>query len=330
MKKIGKILLGIFKTIVIIIGVLIAIFVYITKIKITDVAEFINEENKYKIVFQAVGEPEWPFGRTKVKVTLVNSNNIKIKSFKEYISDDGATASENNISVNWYDDYVEVVLKGGEQEDDMHILKYNFFSNLIEKNKNKTKNDYIVSNNIEKNSENTDNIEHKDNNYDNIKENDILYQKNFDENNIIRVVYKGAILGQRYVIQIEKSNDNGNTWINQLEMYDGYMQVHNNSKFIFIDNNIGFINDPGLVGTNNEYNKLLVTIDGGRNFIEANIIHPEFITEENLLISDVPYIENNLLKLKIYTINYNKNPIETYYQFYSQDNGLTWNYLENK
>lgn len=330
MKKLGKNLLGIFKTIVIIIGVLIAIFVYITKIKITDVAEFINEENKYKIVFQAVGEPEWPFGRTKVKVTLVNSNNIKIKSFKEYISDDGATASENNISVNWYDDHVEVILKGGEQEDDMHILKYNFFSNLIEKNKNKTKNDYIVSNNIEKNSENTDNIEYKDNSYDNIKENDILYQKNFDENNIIRVVYKGAILGQRYVIQIEKSNDNGNTWINQLEMYDGYMQVHNNSKFIFIDNNIGFINDPGLVGTNNEYNKLLVTIDGGRNFIEANIIHPEFITEENLLISDVPYIENNLLKLKIYTINYNKNPIEAYYQFYSQDNGLTWNYLENK
>lgn len=330
MKKLGKNLLGIFKTIVIIIGVLIAIFVYITKIKITDVAEFINEENKYKIVFQAVGEPEWPFGRTKVKVTLVNSNNIKIKSFKEYISDDGATASENNISVNWYDDHVEVILKGGEQEDDMHILKYNFFSNLIEKNKNKTKNDYIVSNNIEKNSENTDNIEYKDNSYDNIKENDILYQKNFDENNIIRVVYKGAILGQRYVIQIEKSNDNGNTWINQLEMYDGYMQVHNNSKFVFIDNNIGFINDPGLVGTNNEYNKLLVTIDGGRNFIEANIIHPEFITEENLLISDVPYIENNLLKLKIYTINYNKNPIEAYYQFYSQDNGLTWNYLENK
>lgn len=330
MKKLGKILLGIFKTIVIIIGVLIAIFVYITKIKITDVAEFINEENKYKIVFQAVGEPEWPFGRTKVKVTLVNSNNIKIKSFKEYISDDGATASENNISVNWYDDHVEVILKGGEQEDDMHILKYNFFSNLIEKNKNKTKNDYIVSNNIEKNSENTDNIEYKDNSYDNIKENDILYQKNFDENNIIRVVYKGAILGQRYVIQIEKSNDNGNTWINQLEMYDGYMQVHNNSKFIFIDNNIGFINDPGLVGTNNEYNKLLVTIDGGRNFIEANIIHPEFITEENLLISDVPYIENNLLKLKVYTINYNKTPKETYYEFHSQDNGLTWNYLENK
>ena len=97
---------------------------YITEIRITDVAEFVNEENKYKVIFQAVGEPEWPFGRTKVKVTLVNDKNKKIKSFKEYISDDGAVAREENIDVNWYANYVEVILKGGEQEDSMHKLEY--------------------------------------------------------------------------------------------------------------------------------------------------------------------------------------------------------------
>ena len=124
MKKIWKIILGLFITFFIIIIALITIFVYITKIRITDVAEFANEENKYKIIFQAVGEPEWPFGRTKVKVTLVNSNNEKIKSFEEYIQDDGATARKENIEVNWYDNYVEIVLIGGEQEDDIHQLKY--------------------------------------------------------------------------------------------------------------------------------------------------------------------------------------------------------------
>ena len=108
----------------VIIIILIAIFMYLTKIKITDVAEFVNEENKYKIIFQAVGEPEWPFGRTKVKVTLVNSNNEKIKSFEEYIQDDGVTGRKENIEVNWYDNYVEIVLIGGEQEDDIHQLKY--------------------------------------------------------------------------------------------------------------------------------------------------------------------------------------------------------------
>lgn len=124
MKKIGKVILGIVMISFVIIIILIAIFMYLTKIKITDVAEFVNEENKYKIIFQAVGEPEWPFGRTKVKVTLVNSNNEKIKSFEEYIQDDGVTARKENIEVNWYDNYVEIVLIGGEQEDDIHQLKY--------------------------------------------------------------------------------------------------------------------------------------------------------------------------------------------------------------
>ena len=325
MKELGSILLKISEIIFVVIIVLIAI--YITKFKITDVTEFVNEENKYKIIFQAVGEPEWPFGRTKVKVTLVNSYNMKIKSFKEYIRDDGATASKYNIDVNWKDNYVEVILKGSEQKDDIHILKYNFFSNLKDNVKNTKKNNNIASNIIDTNNEKIANTIYEDSN---VKENDILYEKKFDENNIIRIIYKGAILGQKSIIEIKKSNDNGKTWINQLETSDGYMQVHNNSKFVFIDNNIGFINDSGLAGTNNEYSALLVTVDGGKNFVESNIINPEFIQEENLIIKDVPYMEDNLLKLKLYTINYNKNPRETYYQFYSQDNGLSWNCNENK
>ena len=320
-------MLKISEIIFVVIIVLIAIFIYITKFKITDVTEFVNEENKYKIIFQAVGEPEWPFGRTKVKVTLVNSYNMKIKSFKEYIRDDGATASKYNIDVNWKDNYVEVILKGSEQKDDIHILKYNFFSNLKDNVKNTKKNNNIASNIIDTNNEKIANTIYEDSN---VKENDILYEKKFDENNIIRIIYKGAILGQKSIIEIKKSNDNGKIWINQLETSDGYMQVHNNSKFVFIDNNIGFINDSGLAGTNNEYSALLVTVDGGKNFVESNIINPEFIQEENLIIKDVPYMEDNLLKLKLYTINYNKNPRETYYQFYSQDNGLSWNCNENK
>lgn len=331
MKKLVAILKGIFKSIFIIIIIFILIFVYITQFRITDVAEYINEKNKYKILFQAVGEPEWPFGRTKVKVTLVNSNNIKIKSFNEYISDDGAVASKYNINVNWYDDYVEVTLKGEEQEDDIHILKYNFWENLINNskeidiNKKIDNNDYAVTNNIVSNNESVD-----DSNKNIMEENDILYEKIFDEKSKIRIVFKGAILGQKSIIKIEKSNDNGNTWVNQLEMGDGVLQIHNGSKFVFIDENIGFINDPGLAGTNNEHSALLVTVDGGRTFVESNIIHPDIITEENLLVNDTPYVENNLLKLNVYTINYNKNPKETYYEFYSQDNGLNWNCIEDK
>ena len=38
-------------------------------------------------------------------------------------------------------------------------------------------------------------------------------------------------------------------------------------------------------------------------------------------IEDVPYLENNMLKLKVYKIeNYEKK----YYYLYSEDNGKTW------
>lgn len=124
MKAIGKILLQIIATIFVFIIIIASIFIYITKYRITDVAEYKNEKNNYKILFQAVGEPEWPFGKTKVKVTLLNSNNKEVESFEEFISDDGATARESNIKINWNYNYVEVFLIGGEQEDSIHKINY--------------------------------------------------------------------------------------------------------------------------------------------------------------------------------------------------------------
>lgn len=154
---------------------------------------------------------------------------------------------------------------------------------------------------------------------DNAEEKEILYEKNINKKTSIRVMYVGAILGQRSVIVIEKTTDGGKTWNNQLETTDGYMTIHNGAKFVFIDENIGFINDPGLAGTSGENRGLLVTTDGGKNF--TNIIMETNNLKEDLYIEDVPYKENNILKLKVYTIeNYDKK----YYYFYSEDNGISW------
>lgn len=155
---------------------------------------------------------------------------------------------------------------------------------------------------------------------------DVLYEKKINENIRIRVVFKGAVLAQRSIIGIEKTTDGGQTWIKQLENYDGFIQIHNGSEYVFLDENIGFINDPGLAGTNGENRGLLVTTDGGKTFSDANIIHPSNITEKNLFVSEIPYIEDGTLKVKIYTINHNKTPVETYYEFTSKDNGKTWKY----
>ncbi len=156
-----------------------------------------------------------------------------------------------------------------------------------------------------------------------VKAGDTLYEKKINSKKSIRVVNHGAILAQRSVIRIEKTNDGGKTWNNQLETTDGYMQIHDGAKFIFINENIGFINDPGLVGTNGENRGLLVTTDGGKNFRDCIIVSDRI--EDNLYIDDVPYMENNKLKLKAYTIeNYDKK----YYYFYSEDNGINWKQIQ--
>lgn len=59
-----------------------------------------------------------------IKVILINAYNKKIESFEEYIRDDGVITWEENIEADWHDDYVEIVLIGGEQEDDTYQLKY--------------------------------------------------------------------------------------------------------------------------------------------------------------------------------------------------------------
>lgn len=151
---------------------------------------------------------------------------------------------------------------------------------------------------------------------------DILYEKKLNENTIIRVKNLGAILAQRSVINIEKSTDNGKTYIGQTE--EG-ITIHNGAEFVFLDENIGFINDPGLAGTGGENRGFLVTTDGGKTFSEANIIHPLSIEEKNLLVKGVPYIKDGKLNVQIYTLNHSKYPERTYYEFTS-NNGLTWKY----
>ena len=156
------------------------------------------------------------------------------------------------------------------------------------------------------------------------KENDILYQKRINDKVIIRVVYKGAVLGQRSIISIEKTVDSGKTWIDQIDNLDGYIQVHNGAEFVFLNEKIGFINDPGLAGTSGDNGSLMVTINGGKSFTASNVTESDKVGKE-IFIEGLPYIENDMLKLKVYTFD-NKNSKRRYYEFYSEDYGLNWRY----
>ncbi len=155
----------------------------------------------------------------------------------------------------------------------------------------------------------------------------ILYKKEINKNTIIRVKNLGEILAQRSVIDIEKSTDGGKTYISQTK--EG-ITIHNGAEFMFINENTGFINDPGLAGTGGENKGFLVTTDGGKTFNEANIIHSDNIEEKNLIVKGVPYIEDGKLKVVIYTLNHSKSPERTYYEFTSNDNGVTWEFYKEK
>jgi len=160
----------------------------------------------------------------------------------------------------------------------------------------------------------------------NVSKEDILYEKDFSENKKIRVAYLESILAQRSTIRIEKTEDGGNTWLSVHETSDNYITIHNGAEFVFIDENIGFINDPGLAGTDGENGGLKITTNGGKTFENTNIIHPRSIEERNLFVKGVPYEENGILKVQIYTINHNKDPERTYYEFVSKDKGKNWEY----
>ena len=138
------------------------------------------------------------------------------------------------------------------------------------------------------------------------------------ENNIgISIKYHGSWSG-RDIITFNKTTDGGKTYVTQNP--EGF-DVHYGWKALFINGDIGFINDSG----NRDYRGFYVTNDSGKTFIKANFIHSNEINEENLFVDGLPYYEDGILKLKVYEL---KNPRNIYYEFYSEDNGLNWKILD--
>jgi len=77
------------------------------------------------LTFQQLGEPQWPFGPTDVRLLLKDQQGKIIKKYDTSIGDDGANAGERNIaSVEWFDDNVIVILQASEMEDREIIIPF--------------------------------------------------------------------------------------------------------------------------------------------------------------------------------------------------------------
>lgn len=106
-----------------------------------------------------------------------------------------------------------------------------------------------------------------------------------------------------------------------------FFTVHYDTKFKFINEEVGFFIDYGRQGTD-ELTILERTEDGGKTWQEVKIEKTSFIEENNLLFKDIPEEKENKLEITVYTLNHAKTPSLTYYIYESEDLGKSWSYKE--
>ena len=124
----NKIVLIILSTLFVIVIAFIGTFVLwwngaFNKFDVRDIVSY--EENGYTLTFQQLGEPQWSFGSTDVRLLLKDQQGKILKKYDTSIQDDGANAGERNIaSVEWFDDKVIVILQASEMEDREIIIPF--------------------------------------------------------------------------------------------------------------------------------------------------------------------------------------------------------------
>ena len=116
LKRILKWVIVIFASLLAIIIAFFLFLKYEMSWKLSYVGEEISPDGQYRLLFQQIGEPDFPFGYSHAKITLYDGEK-KVDSFNEDIADDGGQFRMANYSVEWMKKGVVVTFKGSEQAD---------------------------------------------------------------------------------------------------------------------------------------------------------------------------------------------------------------------
>ena len=118
-----KILVSIMIIFAIVVVTLLGSFLYATHYKVAIVDAAQSVDGVYEVVLQAVGEPEFPFGSASGELVL-KKNEMIVSIANIQIFNDGGPIGKRDWKVTWYDRYVEIILSGEEQYDELVVLYY--------------------------------------------------------------------------------------------------------------------------------------------------------------------------------------------------------------
>lgn len=158
---------------------------------------------------------------------------------------------------------------------------------------------------------------------ENYEDENTLYVIKFDDM-VLRFERYDYSLGQNQLVGVEKTTDNGKTY---KKLTNEPIIVSMEPQFVFLNKKIGFVISKSDLTKSNNYIGLHVTQDGGKTFTNA-VINYDNPSIDILTIDDIPYMEDNILKLpcSIYQIKEDDSGYEDVKLiFTSSDNGLNWN-----
>ena len=119
-----------------------------------------------------------------------------------------------------------------------------------------------------------------------------LYYIEYD-NEILRFERIDYSLGQNQVVSVQKSINKGKKFEN---ITDKAITLSMEPKFVFLNKKLGFAISKSNLTKNNNYSGIKVTQDGGKSFVDGKINYDNS-NIEILTVEDVPYYDNNKLKL---------------------------------
>lgn len=209
----------------------------------------------------------------------------------------------NNVEYTYYDSNEKIISKKEERfirDDDGNIIDRDIYEKDI----------------------NNENKFNENDNYILPEQEEVLYEKKFNET-ILRFGKVDSGLGQNILVHVLRSKDNGK---NFYVISDDLIKVSNEAKFAFLNENLGFAISTGKIFLKQNVNSIYVTNDSGKTFQSSNFKY-ENDNVTYLDVVDLPYFENDTLKIKCSAYQFNSD-IGKYEDkeliFISNDNGLNW------